>query len=105
MKHTCGKDGDAGAVTPLDGHCGECDRQGITIEEAVKLLVQRLRLFPWFITIGIDCPPSPTPASIIHVYVKRKKPKELVFLDNGWYGYEVCIHVTGGSVKPIASAA
>jgi hypothetical protein len=26
MKHTCGIDGDAGAVTPLDGRCAACER-------------------------------------------------------------------------------
>lgn len=25
-KHTCGKDGDPGAVAPLDGHCNACEQ-------------------------------------------------------------------------------
>lgn len=25
MRHTCGKDGDPGAVAPFDGHCDACD--------------------------------------------------------------------------------
>lgn len=34
MKHTCGLDGDPGAVTPLDGKCAACDAGAQRVNDA-----------------------------------------------------------------------
>jgi hypothetical protein len=67
-------------------------------EEAARALDEKLRPFPWYISIGIG---NTERGVALFVYVKTAHRKELQFLSHGWMGYPVLIRPVG-SIRPTA---
>jgi hypothetical protein len=67
-------------------------------EDAASALDERLRPYPWYLSIGVG---NTERGVALFVYVKTARRKELQFLSRGWMGYPVLIRPVG-SIRPAA---
>lgn len=79
MKHTCGMDGDAGAVTPLDGSCEECDKGTVAVVTPTTVTVttptvEKRLLVKYLLPIRFDNVLIHDGAELLHVGVEDEKP-------------------------------
>jgi hypothetical protein len=64
----------------------------VTADQAANQLEQRLKSFPWFISVGVG---SIDDGDAIFLYVKSLRHRELRRLGNRWMGYPTVIRATG----------
>jgi hypothetical protein len=67
-------------------------------EDAARALDERLRPYPWYLSIGVG---NTDRGVALFVYVKAVRRRELHFLSRGWMGYPVFVRAVG-SIKPTA---
>jgi hypothetical protein len=67
-------------------------------ENAARALDEKLRPYPWYLSIGIG---NTERGVALFVYVKTVHRRELQFLSRGWMGYPVFVRPVG-SIKPTA---
>jgi hypothetical protein len=68
----------------------------MSVREAAESLQVHLDQFPWLVAVGIG---NENGVDTIYAYVTTRAHKELDFLNDGWKGYPVQVHVTG-RVRP-----
>jgi hypothetical protein len=64
----------------------------MTVEQAAQQLEQRLRGYPWYISVGVG---ATTDGDAIFVYVKSLRHRELSSLKDKWMGFPVFVRATG----------
>ena len=62
------------------------------IEEAAKLLKDRLRDAPWVTAVGVG---SHDDSACVFLYVTTLRDAELGFLADGWHGFPVVVRKMG----------
>jgi hypothetical protein len=70
-------------------------------EDAAHELDQKLRVFPWYISIGVGRTAN---GPALFLYVKSARHRELQGLKDGWRGFPVLIRPVG-SVRPVSATA
>ena len=70
------------------------------LDTAARDLEQRLRQYPWFLSIGIG---NTDEGAALFVYVKSRRHRPLTEIENGWRGHRVIIRAVG-SIRPLSSA-
>jgi hypothetical protein len=63
----------------------------MTAEQAAKHLEQKLKAYPWYISVGVG---ATADGDAIFVYVKSSRHRELSTLDR-WMGFPVFVRATG----------
>lgn len=69
-------------------------------ERAASLLDAKLRPFPWYLSAGVGN--TADGRSVIFVYTKSARHRELAQLDRGWHGFKVIVKAVG-AMRPIAA--
>ena len=64
----------------------------MTAEQAAKRLDERLRQYPWYMSIGVG---DTADGEALFVYVKSIRHPELKALRDGWMGYRVEVRAVG----------
>jgi hypothetical protein len=64
----------------------------MTAEQAAQHLEQKLKAYPWYISIGVG---ATADGEAIFVYVKSSRHRELSSLENRWMGFPVFVRATG----------
>lgn len=68
----------------------------MTMEQAAQLLDEKLRGYPWYVSVGVG---ATTSGPTLFLYVKHSRAAELKQFSSGWYGYPVIIRAVG-AVRP-----
>jgi hypothetical protein len=68
----------------------------VSPEEAAQALDNNLRKYPWYVSVGVA---DDGRSTALYVYVKSRRHKELVYLAQGWMGYQVVIRPVG-TIRP-----